>query len=46
MLTTTKTILILSEDPTQGLDNTTLTSEKIFNWFYWKYQKILFKLAL
>ena len=46
MLTTTKNILILSEDPTQGLDDTTLTSEKIFNWFYWKHQKILFKPAL
>ena len=31
MLTTTKNILILSENPTQGLDDTTLTSEKIFN---------------
>ena len=31
-----KDILLLDKGPTQGLEHT-LSAEKIFDWFYWKY---------
>ena len=45
--TNKKDILILGEGPTQGLDGTTLTAEKMYSTnFTAAKKKILFKLAL